>query len=1111
MNSLLNISVIVSLILSTFLAGAPLNRATAGQHIPGGSLLAQEEYTPAPEETPAGETATPDPTGIPTDSPTSEVTETQTATITPDQTETPTTISTAQPIQTTPTEITTTPEVASTPSTTPDIIKPTQVIPPLIDWSPEMRLTPEADFAEPGKSFEVAWEITGDLPKGAVKDALSLAFVFPTSFTMEKVTEGAVTGMDETTINLEYRPIGKLEWQLAPDASGPFSIDLSLLYQDETIATTNLMVEEGFTGDIDISGGEVNYKNGKLKITLPADVVSEKTSLKYKKLTLGKEGIPYSLSGNMFELTAAGIDSRQEISRFNKELAIAIRYEPEQIPGDENTLTLFYYDELSYGWYPLRSEVDIENHILTGYSDHFTVFDFNTQDFQAATLPTLKNFQAGASTGAATYSYAIEVPPGPGGLQPSISLSYNSQAVDSMTNRTQSSWVGAGWSLNTGGYIIRNMNGTPGYWGSDDNYPPDGDSGEDGDDTFTLILNGQSWQMLRMSGSDPFVIDYRTIDENFMRIQRHHIFDVNDPLYAHRGDPDGYWSDWSWWEVWDKQGNIYYFGSKPVNNTQDHYKQARFCAKCGYNYNPYVESPLADTWKWGLSEVHTPFTASNPEYKLTYFYTFEDGAGKLPDCNLTQSDIDYAMYPSEILYPNGRYRIRFIKVQDRLDHQNNWQDPNSAMLFEKSRLTEIVVENYDGSGWVQVRRYVLSYVYNKVLPNIKWNDVGGKTPTLLSITEYNNNNSLSLPATTFTYDDMHLTSATNGYGGQVGFTYEKWHELESAEIPKGWWGGTTATGKVNIGTPAELFTPGQYNRMVITLQSYPGVVIKFGVNSTYAGETVLLETHPGGAPGSTNYKYEGYVLIPANASQAQFFHECTNKTCKNLELLVYPVVTRYRVTQKTDSASLGATSITTSYTYDGGAVNDTVHSVAAATSLPYVKKNTESRGNKSVRQVASDGAFSMTWFYQNDILTGRPYFKMDGKQTYAYEFNADNAGDWFYMHASGTQLYKNIEGDKALEMNNPINDWNNYIYRRNYSIVPGSDSNSAMINFKLTSAANDFAIRLENFETSNAYWGINTANGSINSYYSANGNYVSGPTLIDSNDFVLNTWYVLMF
>src|SRR3990167_942800 len=77
--------------------------------------------------------------------------------------------------------------------------------------------------------------------------------------------------------------------------------------------------------------------------------------------------------------------------------------------------------------------------------------------------------------GAGTYSYPIEVPKGTNNLQPSISISYNSQSV-----KQRPSILGAGWSL-TQNYIYRDVNSTP---------------SNVTDDKFKLILNDAAYDLV---------------------------------------------------------------------------------------------------------------------------------------------------------------------------------------------------------------------------------------------------------------------------------------------------------------------------------------------------------------------------------------------------------------------------------------------------------------------------------------------------------------------------------------------------------------------------------------------------------------------------------------
>ncbi|KAF0210168.1 MAG: hypothetical protein FD178_3700 [Ignavibacteria bacterium] len=103
-------------------------------------------------------------------------------------------------------------------------------------------------------------------------------------------------------------------------------------------------------------------------------------------------------------------------------------------------------------------------------------------------------YQTNLFPGAGTYEYPIEVPKGTNNLQPSISISYNSQSM-----KQRPSFLGAGWSL-TQSYIYRDVNFTP---------------SNATDDKFKLILNGASYDLV-YDRNDGF---YHTEIETFSRIQ----------------------------------------------------------------------------------------------------------------------------------------------------------------------------------------------------------------------------------------------------------------------------------------------------------------------------------------------------------------------------------------------------------------------------------------------------------------------------------------------------------------------------------------------------------------------------------------------------------------
>ncbi|MET9346695.1 ricin-type beta-trefoil lectin domain protein [Streptomyces termitum] len=73
-------------------------------------------------------------------------------------------------------------------------------------------------------------------------------------------------------------------------------------------------------------------------------------------------------------------------------------------------------------------------------------------DYTASPLLSSGSWSAGASSGAFTYGYQIQVPEAAGGLTPKVNLSYSSQSVDGRTSvsNNQPSWIGDGWEYNIG-------------------------------------------------------------------------------------------------------------------------------------------------------------------------------------------------------------------------------------------------------------------------------------------------------------------------------------------------------------------------------------------------------------------------------------------------------------------------------------------------------------------------------------------------------------------------------------------------------------------------------------------------------------------------------------
>src|SRR3989339_65982 len=122
-------------------------------------------------------------------------------------------------------------------------------------------------------------------------------------------------------------------------------------------------------------------------------------------------------------------------------------------------------------------------------------------------------------TGAFTYSYPIEVPPGRNGMQPDVKLIYNSQG--------DNGWLGIGWTLDTGCIYRSTKNGVPGYTFSD---------------TFIFSINGQTQELVEITSNADYH-EYRAqIESGFTRFR-----------YYITGDYAGKWIAWS------KDGKKYTF------------------------------------------------------------------------------------------------------------------------------------------------------------------------------------------------------------------------------------------------------------------------------------------------------------------------------------------------------------------------------------------------------------------------------------------------------------------------------------------------------------------------------------------------------------------------
>jgi hypothetical protein len=203
------------------------------------------------------------------------------------------------------------------------------------------------------------------------------------------------------------------------DGKSSLTVDAKDQLVEET-GLTRLSVEDAAAGSATAAG-----LGGDVKLTVPKAAIGEGVSVRIRQ-PIPSNAPPDSLSGNPFEIViteqedAGAEKTGVEIHEFKEPLQIEIPFD-----GGRDR-SIFYYDPLRLEWLALPTEVDKEKGVLRAYTSHLSIFDDDLNEWTMAEMPTLDTAQVSGQTGSSSYSYPLWTPPGPGGLQPTLSLTYNS-------------------------------------------------------------------------------------------------------------------------------------------------------------------------------------------------------------------------------------------------------------------------------------------------------------------------------------------------------------------------------------------------------------------------------------------------------------------------------------------------------------------------------------------------------------------------------------------------------------------------------------------------------------------------------------------------------------
>lgn len=215
----------------------------------------------------------------------------------------------------------------------------------------------------------------------------------------------------------------------------------------------------------------------------------------------------------------------------------------------------------------------------------------NLGDYAQPWSPTVPDFQVDLFTGAASWRLPVDAPAGRGGLTPRLGFSYNSGIVDELHGKVnpQTPGVGLGWSFATA-YVEREIErdavGTPKVY-------------LEGGDTFRLVLNGVSSELVCIDSSVTPCVEYRAEDERFWRVRKL-TGAPNESQYSGQSALKG-----EYWLVTATDGTTYRFGwsGDPARYNFDDNNEGEQSA--WYMFGKEVPGGVIVPymWRWNLDRI----------------------------------------------------------------------------------------------------------------------------------------------------------------------------------------------------------------------------------------------------------------------------------------------------------------------------------------------------------------------------------------------------------------------------------------------------------------------------------------------------------------------------
>jgi RHS repeat-associated protein len=382
---------------------------------------------------------------------------------------------------------------------------------------------------------------------------------------------------------------------------------------------------------------------------------------------------------------------------FAKEAQLALDYDDTKVPAGytPKDVRTYYFDEKKGHWIALSMDsVVVSKGKAYARTGHFTdminavIKVPESPEVEAYNSTSMKGIKAAdpskevnlisppeaSSKGNASISYPIDVPAGRAGMQPQLSIGYNSGGGNG--------WLGVGWDISLPCIGIDTRWGVPRFDGQNE--------------TETYSLHGEQLSPVAHRGD----LQPRAAEKQFFpRVEG-----AFDKIIRHGDNPQNYW-----WEVTDKEGTRQFYGGDPAT---------------GVDAASTLTDAAGNIAYWALREnidLHGNFV------RYTYTKVTDAGIanGVVMGTQLYITRISYTGYNGE----EGKYTVLFQRDRD-LDGHTSRKDvtiaANNGFKQVTADLLKRIDVQYAGS---EVRHYELSYkegaFYKTLLAGISQYDAAG--------------------------------------------------------------------------------------------------------------------------------------------------------------------------------------------------------------------------------------------------------------------------------------------------------------------------------------------------------------------------------------------------